>query len=145
MREGCCLLVGIVRSLTCWTKWVQSRGGRRIALSSSYHHCHHRQWDGGRQERKGNLLGCLPIVVEFIRDEAARLLDFLNDARLVHHVPLSERYEFLQVVGEELASNVDPVHAFRSVRVRNREEREVGLTDGQRMRRWLRVVLAQCA
>jgi hypothetical protein len=32
----------------------------------------------------------------------------LNDTRLIHHVPLSERDELLEMVGEQLASSVDP-------------------------------------
>lgn len=49
----------------------------------------------------------LPIAVPLRRDVADLLLGVFHDARLVHHVPVPEGDELLQVVGQELAADVD--------------------------------------
>lgn len=62
-------------------------------------------------------LGGHPVMLPLVRNIAALLLCVLNDARLIHHVPLAERDELLQVIREQLASGVDPAQVKRSARL----------------------------
>jgi hypothetical protein len=52
---------------------------------------------------------CLEVSLQVRGYVAARLLDLVHDEGLVHHVPLPERNELLQVVGQELAADIYPV------------------------------------
>ena len=42
------------------------------------------------------------------RDVTRLFLGMFHDARLIHHVPMPERDELLQVVGEQFPADVDP-------------------------------------
>jgi hypothetical protein len=53
-----------------------------------------------------NILAEFEITPKVQGDIATGLLDGVDDVRLVHHVPLSKRNELLEIVGEQLASNV---------------------------------------
>ena len=48
------------------------------------------------------------IFGELRRHVAACLLDVVHDVRLVHHVPLTERDELLEVVCQQLPAHIDP-------------------------------------
>ena len=108
------------RSRVCWSRLGQSRAGRRFGRSG----CSSRDWeedesdnirlslltlqDGGKIT---NSRREFPVAVPLRRDVARLFLGMFHDARLIHHVPVSERDELLQVVGEQFPADVDPVRA----------------------------------
>ena len=48
----------------------------------------------------------LQVLLKLSRDVTTSLFHIVHDVRLVHHVPLAEGYEFLQLVCEQLAAYV---------------------------------------
>lgn len=56
-----------------------------------------------------------PIVIPLRRDVARLFLGMFHDTGLIHHVPMPERDELLQVVGEQFPADVDPVRTVRPI------------------------------
>ena len=57
-----------------------------------------------------NALACFEVLREVFGDKATRLLDFVHDVGLFHHVPLAVGYGFLEVIRQQLPTDVDAEH-----------------------------------
>ena len=74
--------------------------------------------EGQRNQRKGQWSGvALPASVEIsfgvVRHKTGSLLHVVNQKSLFHHIPLPVGNDFLEVVGQDFATYLDPATTER--------------------------------
>ncbi len=57
-----------------------------------------------------NAPACFEVLGEVFGDKATRLLDFVHDVCLFHHVPLAVGYGFLELIRQQLPTDIDAEH-----------------------------------
>jgi hypothetical protein len=76
-----------------------------------------------------HVLAQFEVAPKVLRDVAACFLDGIDDVRLVHHVPLPKRDELFEVVGEQLAADVEAERKEPRCQVADKGGRGALLTD----------------
>ena len=74
------------------------------------------------------------VGVKVCRNVTALFLDIVHNIRLVHHIPLAVGDELLEVVREQLPTDIDSRHVFKNEISRD----EMGFTFSQHSKRSIR-------